>query len=238
MPACRGALEHRPRRRPAAEQNGVEFGQRRGGLGVRQRLGQLVGDQRRIASARSRVVYRRWQFGDVEARRHVDLDRHRAGLQHCAPGPGSRRCDGSAARAARCRARRDGHEWPTRWRSARPGSASPPWGFRWCPTSATTSATSSSISSPTRNDGGQQLTFPEVRRPGWEPGERHGRRAAPRGRPAATAPKARAGWRALAGWLFGVLGVARVVQRPAVGGELGPHPLDSSGAGQFVGDLR
>ncbi len=44
-----GGLEHRPRRRAAAEQDGVEVGQGRGGRGVGQGLGQLVGHQRGVA---------------------------------------------------------------------------------------------------------------------------------------------------------------------------------------------
>jgi hypothetical protein len=40
-PGRRRTLEHRPRRRAATEQYGIEFGQRRGGLWIQQGFGQL-----------------------------------------------------------------------------------------------------------------------------------------------------------------------------------------------------
>ena len=52
------------------------------------------------------------------------------------------------------------------------------------------------------------------------------RRALPPSRAASTAPKLLTGRRGREGWLFGLLGVARVVERPALGGQACPHPLD------------
>ena len=59
-PGGRRTLEHRPRRGTAAEEDRVQFGQRGGGGGVEQRLGQLGGHQRRVAPAGAQFGDRRW----------------------------------------------------------------------------------------------------------------------------------------------------------------------------------
>ena len=66
----------------------------------------------------------------------VQLDGCRSRRARCAPAPAARRCDTAATPAASCPARRGGHGWPPRWRSARRRSARRPWVHPWFPTSS------------------------------------------------------------------------------------------------------
>ena len=151
------------------------------------------------------------------ARRCRSRATHRSRPEPCRPArcgsaPAVRRCDRRAGRAARCRCRRGGHGWPTRWRSARGAVSIAPLGVPVVPEVDTTSATSSSISSPARN----AVVSSSVWR-GSPPGTGSTGRVAAvehafQGGQHRQRRRARPGRRARAGWLFGVL--ARWHRRP------------------------
>ena len=71
-------VQHRPGRRSTAEQDGVEFGQGCGSCRNGQRLGQLIGNQRRVAPAGAEFADGSWQFIDVKTVGEVHADRHGA----------------------------------------------------------------------------------------------------------------------------------------------------------------
>ncbi len=103
------------------------------GRRVGQRLVQLRGHQRRVATARPHRSDRRGQLGRVEPGR--DRDGRACPRPRCAPAPADPRCDGRAMRAASARPAESAGAWPPRWRSAPRPSASHLWAFRSCPTS-------------------------------------------------------------------------------------------------------
>ena len=86
----RGGVEHRPWRRSAAEQDGVESGQGLGRRRILQGLGQLCGHQRGVAPPGPHTRRGGGQAGGVESGADVDLRRNGPGLQaahqHLDPG--------------------------------------------------------------------------------------------------------------------------------------------------------
>ena len=176
-----------------------------------------------IAVPEPSSLYGRGQFGDVEAGRDVQLDGRGAGEhaahQHLDAGDVIRR----QRPAASCPARRGGHGWPPRWRSARRRSSSAPLGVPVVPDVVTTRATSSSMASPTRSAGSV------------DSGRRGATGTSAESRPSSTRCSAgnsgrgrgarRDGERAQDGYR-GLHRVAGVVERPALGGQPRPDPLD------------
>ena len=238
-PRCRPPPRRRApavRGRAAAEQHGVQFGERGRGRRVGQRLGQLRGDQRRVAPAGPQSPYRAGQFGDIEARRRRPARRAPSRRARCAPAPAARRCDTAATPAASCPVRRDGHGWPPRWRSARRRSAGRPWARPWFPTSSPPGQCRRRCLRPTR------------RPPAAHPRRRRRRAATSAGsRPSST--RSRAGnsdetaepggtVSARRTAMRGPRPSSRVVERPALGRQPRPYPLDVLLRRQLVGELR
>ena len=136
------------------------------------------------------------------------------------------------------RRRRVGRGWPRRWPSTPTAVSIAPLGVPVVPEVDTTTATSSSISSPARNDVVSKAVWRGVV-------GRHRQHGSPcrastsstTGSTASAAAPDADGDGAQDGYAGLLVGVARVVQRPALGGQPSRDPLDVLGRGQFVGDL-
>ena len=149
--ACgRGPFGDAGRHRPAADQHGVHRRQRGRSGRVAQRLVELRGHQRDVPTSRN-PGSRRLKPAPPQrnSRRSPRVSPRDA---RCAPAPAGRPRDGRAGRAATARHRRGGRASPTRWPSTPTPSAVAPFGVPVVPEVDTTTATSSSISEPARND--------------------------------------------------------------------------------------